>query len=423
MDVTRIAQDVLELLRQSTENGLSEDFNKAERQIRLKVQEVGAKALELHLAGQKLGYEGSSRPCPCGRNQKFVEYRPRTLATMLGSVNYERAYYHCRKCGRSSCPYDQKVGLGNAQVSVEMAKAATLVAVHDPFAPAAAILQRLTDQRLSDRTINRLVRRSGKVAAEQERKLALQMATWSVPLAMVCPKRLYVAVDGTTLHLQDGWREVKCVTCYWEDEAGNRHGRYTARLENAEAFRGFVWALACQYGLETAAEVVLLGDGAAWIWEQIAPILGESTICITDGYHVTEHLWDCGKRLFGEGSEAAEAWVERYQSLLWKGKVATVLADLEQQKRQRRGGQRDAVAGLIIYLSNQGQRLAYDRFRRMGLDIGSGRVEAMCKQVGVRMKRAGMCWSDEGAQAALSLRSVWLNGKWDAFWSQQPLAT
>ena len=58
----------------------------------------------------------------------------------------------------------------------------------------------------------------------------------------------------------------------------------------------------------------------------------------------------------------------------------------------------------------------------MGLDIGSGRVEAMCKHVGVRMKRAGMCWSDEGAQAALSLRSVWLNGQWDSFWDQRPLA-
>ena len=78
-------------------------------------------------------------------------------------------------------------------------------------------------------------------------------------------------------------------------------------------FRAFVWALACQCGLESAREVVFAGDGAAWIWEQIAPILGEKTICITDWYHVTEHLWDCGRTLFGEGSEAAEAWVEEVQ--------------------------------------------------------------------------------------------------------------
>ena len=155
----------------------------------------------------------------------------------------------------------------------------------------------LTDQRLSDRTVNRLVQR----AARQEQTLALQMATWTVPVAHVGPRRLYVAVDGTTIHLQDGWREVKCVTCYWEDEAGNRHGRYTARLETAEQFRAFVWALACQCGLETARDVVLLGDGAAWIWETIAPILGERVTCITDWYHVTEHLWDCGRGGVGRG--------------------------------------------------------------------------------------------------------------------------
>ncbi len=421
MDVTRIAQDVLEFVNQST-GGLPEDLNQAERLIREHMLELGATMVQLHLAHHKLGYEGSSRPCPCGRNQKFIENRPRTLATMLGAVTYERAYYRCSQCGRSSFPYDERIGLGSAQMSVELAKAATLVAVHDPFAPSATILHRLTNQRLSDRTINRLVKRAGKVAAERERKLALQMATWSVPLPLARPRRLYVAVDGTTIHLEDGWREVKCVTCYWEDEAGNRHGRYTARLETAEEFRAFVWSLACQCGLETATEVILLGDGAAWIWERIAPILGEGTICITDWYHVTEHVWDCGRALWGEGSAACEQWVERYKSLLWKGKSAEALAALEREKGRHRGGKREAVEGLITYLKNQGERLAYARFREQGLDVGSGRVEAMCKQVGVRMKRAGMCWSDAGAQAALSLRSVWLNGQWDAFWSEQPLA-
>jgi hypothetical protein len=378
--------------------------------------------LELHLAGKKLGYEGSSRPCECGRNQKFVEYRPRTLATTLGSVTFKRAYYLCGHCQRSCCPYDRACGLGPAQASMELAKAATLLAVHDPFAPSAVILQRLMHQRLSDRTINRLTRRVGKVAAAREKQLALRMATWSVPLPLARPRRLYVAVDGTTVHLQDGWREVKCVTCYWEDEAGNRHARYQARLETAGEFRAFVWALACLCGLESADEVILLGDGAAWIWEQMASVLGEKTICITDWYHVTEHVWDCSRQLFGEASEAGKKWAEGMKTMLWEGRSADALAQLENDRRQRRGSAREAVTGLITYLSNQGGRLAYNRFRAKGLDIGSGRVEAMCKQVGVRMKRAGMCWSDEGAQATLSLRSVWLNGQWDEFWAKRPLA-
>jgi hypothetical protein len=421
MDVITGAQDVLKSLERAGTK-LPEDVNAAEKIIAEHCRAIAAKGLELHLAKKKLGYEGSSRPCPCGRRQKFVGYRPRTLATTLGSVSFERAYYLCGDCGCSCCPYDQACGLGSAQESAELAQAATLLAVHDPFSPSATILHRLIHQRLSDRTINRLTHRVGKVAAEREKQLALRMATWSVPMPLARPRRLYVAVDGTTVHLQDGWREIKCVTCYWEDEAGNRQARYQARLETVGEFRAFVWALACQCGLESAVEVILLGDGAAWIWDQVAGVLGEKTICITDWYHVTEHVWDCSRELFGESSDAGKKWAQGLETLLWEGRAAEALTQLENDRRQRRGSARLALAGLMTYLSNQGDRLAYDRFRALGMDIGSGRVEAMCKQVGVRMKRSGMCWSDEGAQATLSLRSVWLNGQWDEFWAARPLA-
>lgn len=56
----------------------------------------------------------------------------------------------------------------------------------------------------------------------------------------------------------------------------------------------FVWLLACRRGLEHASEVVLLGAGAKWIWDQIAP-LSEGATCIVDWYHVMEHVWECGR--------------------------------------------------------------------------------------------------------------------------------
>src|SRR5436305_1880358 len=134
MDVILVAQDVLKSIEQAGLT-LADNVSEAERIIAEHCRAIAAKGLELHLAKKKLGYEGSSRPCPCGQNQKFVDYRPRTLATTIGSVSFERAYYHCRHCKASCCPYDQQCGLSSAQESVELAKAATLLAVHDPFAP------------------------------------------------------------------------------------------------------------------------------------------------------------------------------------------------------------------------------------------------------------------------------------------------
>jgi hypothetical protein len=393
------------------------------------VLRIGAKAMELHLAQHALGYEGSSRACDaCDEDQKFVAHRPRTLSTLMGQVAIRRAYYHCEQCGASCCPYDQRVGLGAGHESVGLAKAMALLAAMDPFIPAATVLHELTGQRMGDRTVHRVARKVGKMASERERRRALLMATWSVPIDGVeaHPQRLYIAVDGVMVH-RDQWNEAKCVTCYWEEPDGKggvrREARYAVRFESAEQFKAFVWSLACQCGLETATEVILLGDGAAWIWEHVAGVLGERTICITDWYHVMEHLWACGKALFGQQTPQTIAWVKERETLLWEGRHQQLVQELEEERRRTRSLPRhQAIKDLVTYLQNQGNRIAYDRFRTSGYDIGSGRVESACKHVVAnRMKRSGMIWSDDGAQELLSLRTAYLNGKWDQLWAEQPL--
>jgi hypothetical protein len=431
MQLNTVAQDVLALI-QAEGVCLSDDLSEVEQLVRQVVLRVGAAAVELHLSGKRLGYEGSSRACDgCPRDQKFVGHRPRTLATLMGQVTVKRAYYHCKHCGSSCCPYDQAVGLGGGHESVGLAKAVSLLAAVDPFIPAATLLHELTGQRLGDRTIHRVARHAGRVASEQERALALRMAAWSVPADGVVearPARLYVAVDGVMVHRAQ-WNEAKCVTCYWEEPDGHggmvRHGRYAVRFESAEAFKAFVWSLAMRCGLESAAEVVLLGDGAAWIWDHVAGVLGARTVCVTDWYHVMEHVWACGNALYGEGTDAATQWVERNETLLWEGKYRELIASLDAQRRQTRSlPKHRALADLAAYLTHQGGRLAYAAFRAQGLDIGSGRVESACKHVVAnRMKRSGMLWSDAGAQDILSLRTAYLNGWWDGFWKSKPLLT
>lgn len=442
MDLNTVAQNVLALV-QAEGITLCDDLTNLEQVVRQTVLRVGAKAVGLHLAGKTLGYEGSSRACEgtgCTCDQKFVGRRPRTLGTLMGQVTITRAYYHCKQCGASCCPYDERVGLGAGHESVGLAKAAALLSVMDPFIPAATILHELTGQRLGDRTVHRIARKAGRVASEQERQLALKMAVWSIPAAEIQarPARLYVAVDGVMVH-RTQWNEAKCVTCYWEGTGarGNtaRQSRYAVRFESVEQFKAFVWSLSMQCGLESATEVILLGDrrrigrlpadGAAWIWDQVAGVLGPATVCITDWYHVMEHVWACGNTLHGEGTDAAEQWVKQRETLLWDGHYRELIAQLDQERRRTRSlPKHRALAGLAAYLENQGGRLAYADFRARGYDIGSGRVEAACKHVVAnRMKRSGMLWSDDGAQEILSLRTAYLNGQWEHLWDTKPLTS
>lgn len=429
MDGITLAQEVLAYLAGEGIE-LSEDLGEAETVLRERLMAIGTQALEMHLEKRKLGYEGCSRRCRCGESQRFVEYRPKTIATLLGDVTIQRAYYRCGSCKTSSLPYDERIGLGDGQVSPGLAKASTLMGIQEPFAPASQMLYELTGRRVSARTVERLTQKVGTWAEQEESAAAERMKTWDAPVPEVTPERLYVAVDGTMVHETDGYHEAKTATCYWETADGKREARYVVRFASAATpsrlrarFAAFVWVLACRCGMTTAKQIVLLGDGAKWIWDHIAPWL-EGAICIVDWYHALEHVWDCGKRLYGEGTAETTAWVKAIATLLWDGNVREILTRLETQRSQTpTPTPREALQALITYLGNQDTRLAYDKFRAMGLDIGSGRVEAACKSVvGIRMKRSGMRWSRQGSQTTLSLRVARMNGQWEALWAKLPLA-
>ena len=54
---------------------------------------------------EKGGYQGSSLSCPhCHESARFVDYRPKTVQSLVGTFPLERAYYHCRPVARARSP-------------------------------------------------------------------------------------------------------------------------------------------------------------------------------------------------------------------------------------------------------------------------------------------------------------------------------
>ena len=65
----------------------------------------------------------------------------------------------------------------------------------------------------------------------------------------------------------------------------------------------------------------------------------------------------------------------------------------------------------------------YPDYRRIGLPIGSGRIEGVAKTlVKQRFAASGMRWSHGGAQAVGTLRALAHSGRWEAFWATRPFA-
>jgi len=62
--------------------------------------------------------------------------------------------------------------------------------------------------------------------------------------------------------------------------------------------------------------------------------------------------------------------------------------------------------------------MRYNEFRKQGLFVGSGVIEAGCKSViGSRMKQSGMEWSVHGANSIISLRCMYHSNRVEDFWA------
>jgi hypothetical protein len=107
------------------------------------------------------------------------------------------------------------------------------------------------------------------------------------------------------VHETDGWHEVKAGSIYWENQQLGCDKRYVSSFANSEIFGWGVWLEVCRCGFREAKEVIYLGDGPPWIRTEYYKHFGRATFII-DWYHCSEHLWDCGKKLFGEGTKATE---------------------------------------------------------------------------------------------------------------------
>ncbi len=162
-------------------------------------------------------------------------------------------------------------------------------------------------------------------------------------------------------------------------------------------------------GTETV--VVIVGDGAEWIWNRANMFVRRCEIL--DFWHALEHAWDFARLRYGEASQQADVWVHGIAEDLRAGKVQEVIARLKRLRPQT-PELRDSLQSLIRYYSENVARMRYDEYLRLGYGIGSGAVESAHKQVvHARFRQAGMRWSEAGARRLLALRLLLLNDRWE----------
>lgn len=410
----------LERLWGELNGGEDVDLAAAEATVRDGVLALGARLLEAHVAARGTGKAGPRHACACGGAAGFEGYRRKQVQTVLGWITIRRAYYACATCGHGHCPLDALLGVGRDSHSPGVRRLAGRFGARLPFAQAATDLAAATATvRLSPSTVRALTEAAG---ARRERTLAAEIAAaWQhglPPAPGAPPTRLYVAMDGVRILGTDGaGREVKVgvvVPVHGTGEAEHRaRASYAAGLESAAAFGPRLALEAHRRGLEGAGQVAVLGDGAAWIWA-LATELFPGALQIVDWFHASERIWALGRALHGAETPATAAWVEAQLDRLRQGEAAALAAAWAALPC---GGEAATVRDeQVTYFTNQAGRMAYDRYRADGWDIGSGMVESACKHlIAARQKGAGMRWSDAGAHAVAAVRVLLANDQWDTF--------
>ena len=395
----------------------------AEQAIATAGDQLGAQSIGQWLLGQDLD-------CDLISVEGKLHYRlglpvEKTYRTVRGPVRLARHVYRPsgEHNGRIACPLELRVGMVSGQWTPGCAEAMAYAAAELPERCAATVAKKLGAMAYSHNSFKRVARRLGE-RWEDGRDL-YEEATIE---AMDIPDqtaRLAVSIDRVSLLIdeEDGlhWRMAYCGTLTLYDGGGEplrtlRYGRMPG--EGAHILREQMkWDVAALTRRRPDLEVVTLSDGAA----ELCRILDEDYPAAEryiDYYHLVEKLAGALRAFCSQRptTQDAEAVLDQWKLRLLNEPGA--IEAIEQAIRRWRaedlevGGQRP-VHQALTYIANHAAQMNYARARQKGHPIGSGHVEACCKQlVQTRMKRSGQRWKRRGGQAILTLRSLATDARW-----------
>ena len=415
------------LVRTSQPKSLSE----MERNIRQMLLKLGQFLLSAWLALQENGYPVETRSCPhCGGQATYQFKRSALLLTILGQVEYNRAYYLCAACQQGHYPLDQQLGLRPGQISAELESLTGMTGAQLPFGQSSQLFEALTLVSVSDHTVAKATQAIGGEVQSQEAEWIAQSRdeVWLQEQQRLAlhPQRLYGALDAAKVHIrgekEHPWRDLKVGAWFtttveppqspdddWEIHATDIN--YYCDICEASRFGELLWATGCQRQAQLVQELIFLGDGAEWIWNPVQEHYPEA-VQIVDWFHATEYIAPVATAAFASEAQQ-QAWIKQVRTDLWDGDLDAVIAAFDRFTDHHRAAEPATKA--VTYFTNNRHRLDYPTYRAKGYQIGSGTIESGCKQiVSQRLKVAGAIWDLENGITTAKARAALLSGQWQA---------
>jgi len=419
------------------------DLESFELCIRSSMHAIGRSMLEMLVNADGGSYFGRTISGEKDHQYAFIEFRDKKLLTVLGIVTVKRAYYYDRECRLGYCPKDRVLDIEGTSYSSGVRRMMSKVGAYRPFGLGHEDLYELADIHVSAKEVERISQTVGRqVEAFHAAEAEASLSDNSIPIKPV-PK-MYVCMDGTGVPVvkketagrkgksKDGeakTRETK-LGCVFTQTGLDQKGRpvrdddstsYTGAIETADVFGRRIYQEAMRRGMDVAGEAIVIGDGAPWIWN-IADEQFYGATQIVDLYHAREHYWNVARACFGQDNAKLHEWTEDRRRELDDGKVENVINAIYQCLSLPRCDKAICERETGYFEKNK-ERMRYADFRRRGLFVGSGVLEAGCRTViGQRLKHSGMHWTVRGANSIIALRCSILSNRWEDFWEHRAVA-
>jgi len=413
------------------------DLESLEIHIRAAMHGVGSTILEKLLNSDGGDYRGRTLPCEQGHVFEFKGYREKEILTVLGSVTIQRAYYYDEMCSQGYCPKDRVLNVEETSWSPGVKRIMGRVGTYRPFGLGQEDIREMAGIEVDPKAIERTCHELGRgVELFYQREAEGHMMGKVIPIKPI-PK-LYICMDATGVPVvkaetmnrkgkgEDGQaksREAKLGCIFTQtrlDERGfpvrdEDSTSYVGAIESLDVFGNRLYGEALRRGLEKAQKVCVIGDAAPWIWNIAEEHFWEA-IQIIDLYHARQHYWNAARAIFGLDREALNHWTGKRRKELDRGKVEKVMEAIGNLCPATKE-QEEILEGERAYFEKNKARMRYEDFRKQGLFVGSGVVEAGCRTViGQRLKQSGMHWTVKGANNIIALRCCILSGRWEDFW-------
>jgi hypothetical protein len=429
-------------------------------------EQIAASAREpMRLITQRAAQaKANATPCQCSQCQRELTHQkvlPRTIDSRFGPLVLWRDYGWCSECEEWHFPADYALGLGRkAPASPYIQEITALLVTKMPPEQAVRVAERFGLD-LSRCTLHREAHRQGLKAQAVRAQASAQLDSWediqavAGQIAAEPPSHaftLVLEIDAWNIRERDNWGKTKelreqkkdlsrwhwvyMATVFRLDHRGQTAGEralisqrgYVATRLGIEELTRQLHREAIQRGLGQAQQVLVIADGAVWIWNVAKDRFSDARQRL-DLYHADENLWAVANDLYGKGTPEARAWVAPLLQQVRDDQTLAMIQTLAELKPTLLQAQQEKLQTKIEYFEHNAGRMKYkeiiqarkaleegsataEQIQLANQPLGSGAIESTCRQYQCRFKRTGQFWTMAGDEALMCLETFWRNGRW-----------